>query len=207
MVRLLRPPLLWMLKLFHAGVGNWGLAIDAGDLHDQGRVLPLTNSAFRSSRRMASSPHRRAERAVPTHPAKVQQETMALLARTGVNPVASCLLNDPADPGLHRAQHTALQRRAVPDRVPVPRRLSSQDPYDLLPLLVMGLFFLQQRFTTMAPGMDSILRGTHDEDDARRLRNLLLHLSQRVGGLHLVDTELSVSTVVTSTTDRSLTGE
>lgn len=150
--------LLWLLKLFHAGVGNWGLAIILLTVTVKVIFFPLTHSAFKSGQAMqAIQPELKAIREeFKDNQEELNRRTIELFRENKVNPVGGCfpmLIQIPVFIALYNVLLTSVELYQT--EFLYLRDLSGQDPYGVLPLIVMGLMLLQQQFTPTA-NMDPV---------------------------------------------------
>ena len=144
------------LHLIHGVVGNWGYSILALTLLVRIVTYPLTRSALVSGRKMqALQPLiKELQTKYADDKETMSREQMALFSKHGVNPVGGCLpmiVQMPIffalfsalayEPSLYNAQFLYV------------KDLSAQDPYGLLPGLVVLGMFAQQRITPIT-GMD-----------------------------------------------------
>lgn len=145
--------LLWMLKLFHAAVGNWGLAIILLTVTVKVVFFPLTHSAFKSGQAMQAIQPMLAElkETYKDNQDELNKRTIELFRENKVNPVGGCLpmvIQIPVFIALYNVLLSSVELYQT-DFLYL-QDLSSQDPYGILPVIVMGLFVLQQQFTPMA---------------------------------------------------------
>lgn len=144
------------LHLLHGAVGEWGWAILALTLLVRVVTYPLTRSALISGRKMqALQPLiKELQEKHGDDKETLSREQMALFSKHGVNPIGGCLpmlVQMPIffalfsaisyEPGLFNAQFFYVQD------------LSAQDPYGILPALVVAGMFAQQQITPIT-GMD-----------------------------------------------------
>lgn len=150
--------LLWMLKLFQAAVGNWGVAIILLTVTVKVVFFPLTHSAFKSGQAMqAIQPELKALREeFKDNQEELNRRTIELFRENKVNPVGGCfpmLIQIPVFIALYNVLLSSVELYQT-DFLYL-RDLSVQDPYGVLPLIVMGLMLLQQQFTPTA-NMDPV---------------------------------------------------
>ncbi|NLF25192.1 MAG: membrane protein insertase YidC [Deltaproteobacteria bacterium] len=150
-------PILIGIELLHSLLGNYGLAIILLTLILKAVLLPLTKSSFKSMKAMQDlQPEIKAMRERIKDPNELNQATMELFKRHGVNPMGGCLpvfLQLPIFLGMYNALRTSFHLRhanfalwindlAAPERlhilgVPVP-----------VMILIMGATMLIQQITT-----------------------------------------------------------
>lgn len=150
-------PLYYALAFLNSLVHNWGLAIILLTLLINVVFLPLQVKAYISAQKMqVFQPELKAlqEKYKEDKPA-LQKESMALMAKHGVNPLSGCLPLLPQIPvffGLDSAlRHTFALRQApffgwIHD-------LTLHDPYFVLPILMAILMIGYQKMIPM-PAMD-----------------------------------------------------
>lgn len=146
-------PLLWLLKVYHGFVGNWGVAIIMLTVTIKTLFFPLTQSAFRSGQAM---------QAIQPELAKLKEEfaddqpelnkrTMELFREYKVNPVGGCLpmvLQIPVWIALYNVLLSSVELYQT--EFLYLRDLSSVDPYCVLPVFVIAVMVVQQQFTPTA---------------------------------------------------------
>lgn len=145
-------PLLWMLKLFHHAVGDWGLAIILLTFTVKIVFFPLTQSAFRSGQAMqAIQPAlQEIKEKYADNQEELNRRTMELFRDNKVNPVGGCLpmiLQIPVWVALYNVLLSSVE--LYQSEFLYLRDLSSVDPYFVLPVVVTALILVQQQFTPM----------------------------------------------------------
>ncbi|HET9621176.1 MAG TPA: membrane protein insertase YidC [Kofleriaceae bacterium] len=143
-------PLLWLLKVLHGVVGNWGVAIILLTILVKIATLYWTTKSMRSMKAMAAlAPQMKALQAKYGDDKQRQQaETMALYKQHGVNPVAGCLpmlLQMPIWLALYRMLSNAgelYQQPFIPGWI---TDLTGTDPFYILPVALVVLMFVQAR--------------------------------------------------------------
>lgn len=143
-------PLLWMLKLFHAGVGNWGLAIILLTFTVKAVFFPLTQTAFKSGQAMQAIQPKLAKlkEEYADNSEELNRQTMALFKENKVNPFGGCLpmlIQFPVWIALYNVLLSSVELYQT--EFLYLKDLSSADPYGVLPVIVVGLILLQQQFT------------------------------------------------------------
>jgi YidC/Oxa1 family membrane protein insertase len=144
--------LLWMLKIFQAGVVNWGLAILLLTLIVKLAFFPLTQKAFTSSRRMqALQPKLNALKEKYKDNRELQtQETMNLFKEHGVNPMGGCLptlIQFPVWIALYNVMLYSVE--LYDSSFLYLMDLTAEDPYGVLPIIYAVLILGQQRMMPM----------------------------------------------------------
>lgn len=151
-------PLLWLLKLFHAGVQNWGVAIMLLTLLVKMIFFPLTQSAFKSSQAMAAlQPHLQELREkYQDNQEELNRRMMELFQKHGVNPLGGCLpmlIQFPVWIALYNVLLSSVELYHT--EFLWLKDLSSADPTGILPAVVVLLMIVQQSFTPMG-NMDPV---------------------------------------------------
>ena len=151
---ILAKPMLWLLRLSYSIVPSWGLAIIFLTLIVKALTLYWTQKSMLQMRRMAElKPKIDALREkFKDDKAGLNTATMDLYKREKVNPMGGCLpmlLQMPVWIALYRTIYGAVDLYQAPLFLWI-HDLSSNDPYFVLPLLLGGLTFLQQKMTPTA---------------------------------------------------------
>ncbi|UJL46409.1 YidC family membrane integrase SpoIIIJ [Virgibacillus sp. NKC19-16] len=145
-------PLSWfityMAELFNE---NYGLAIIIVTILARLLLLPLNIKQLKSSRAMQeiqpklqelqkqySSKDQKTQQ-------KLQEETMALFQKNGVNPLAGCLPIFVQMPILIAMYHAIMRTEEISTHSFLWFELGSPDPYFILPLIAGGATFFQQK--------------------------------------------------------------
>lgn len=150
-------PMLWVMRLFHHWIGNWGLAILGLTLLVKLLLLYFTHKSFKSMAEMQKlKPEMDKLRdKYKDDKEKLNQEMVALYQRHKVNPLGGCLpmlFQMPIYFALYRTVYSSVELYRA-DFFLYIKDLSSPDPYFITPLLLGGIMFLQQQFTSAT--MDS----------------------------------------------------
>ncbi len=145
-------PLLWLLKLYHGLVGNWGVAIILLTVTVKALFFPLTQSAFRSGQAMqAIQPElQKIRETYKDDPAELNRRTLELFKEHKVSPLGGCLpmlLQFPVWIALYNVLLTSVELYQT--EFLYLKDLSSPDPYCVLPVSMMVIMAIQQRFTPM----------------------------------------------------------
>ncbi len=150
-------PILMLLKLLYAGVGNYGLAIIIVTLIIRMLLLPLNISSYRSMKKMqVIQPQLKAlKERYKKDPRQLQMETMALMKREKVNPLGGCLpmlLQLPIFIALYNVLAQSIELYQAPFMFWI-KDLSLKDPFYVLPVLMGITMYIQQKITptTMDP--------------------------------------------------------
>jgi YidC/Oxa1 family membrane protein insertase len=156
-------PLLWFLHYLYVFLQNWGLAIIALTLIVKAVLLPLSKASFQSMKKMQElQPEIKALRERIKDPTQLNQETMALYSRKGVNPMGGCLpmvIQIPVFLGLYQALLNSIELRHSPFALWI-TDLSSPEKLQILGIgvpvmvLLMAATMIIQQWTTPNPSAD-----------------------------------------------------
>lgn len=131
--------------------GNYGLAIVIVTLIIRLILLPLNVKQLKSSKAMQDiQPElKEIQKKYSSKDAntqqKLQQETMALFQKNGVNPLAGCLPIFVQMPILIAIYHAIMRFGPIQDHSFLWFELGQPDPFYILPLIAGGATFLQQK--------------------------------------------------------------
>jgi YidC/Oxa1 family membrane protein insertase len=144
-------PLLYLLKVFHGWVGNWGLAIILLTLFVKLLTFYPTQRAMMSGKKMQRLAPELATIRKKFENDRQRQgvETMNLYKAHGVSPVGGCLpslITMPIWIALFSTLNYAVELYRAPFFGYI-QDLSARDPYFLTPLLMGGIMFLQMRMS------------------------------------------------------------
>ncbi len=158
MFRILARPVAVTLDALNDFTGNYGIAIILATLGVRLIFFPLSQSSMKSMRKMQQlQPQMNAIRAKYKGVKDVQKrqemntEVMQLYKDNGVSPLGGCLpmlLQMPVLFGFYAAISVSIGIRQAPFALWL-QDLSKMDPFYVLPLLMGGAMFVQQR---MSPG-------------------------------------------------------
>lgn len=145
-------PLLWLLKVFHAGVQNWGLAIMLLTLLVKTIFFPLTQTAFKSSQAMQSVQPllQEIKEKYKDNQEELNRRMMELFKEHGVNPLGGCLpmlIQFPVWIALYNVLLSSVELYHT--EFLWLKDLSSADPTGILPAIVVVLMMVQQSFAPM----------------------------------------------------------
>lgn len=140
-------PLLWLLKVFHAGVQNWGIAIMLLTLLVKVIFFPLTQSAFKSGQAMQALQPKMQEirEKYKDNQEELNRRTMELFKEHGVNPLGGCLpmlVQFPVWIALYNVLLSSVELYHT--EFLWLKDLSSADPTGILPAVVVVLMLVQQ---------------------------------------------------------------
>jgi YidC/Oxa1 family membrane protein insertase len=149
-------PLLWLLKLFHSWVGNWGVAIIMLTFFVKLLTLYPTHRAMMSGKRMQRLAPQMQElrKKYENDRQRLGIETMNMYKQHGVSPLGGCLpslMTMPIWMALFSTLSYAVELYRAPFFLYI-HDLSSRDPYFITPLIMGGIMFAQMRMTPA--GMD-----------------------------------------------------
>jgi len=148
---------LWLLvglNQFFAWTQNYGVSIILLTMVIKLLMFWPAHASLKSSKRMQALQPKIEELKVrlKNHPQQLQAETLKLYKAHKVNPLSGCLLMLPQIP-IFIALYTILSNAAELQGQPFTawiQDLSKADPYYILPLLMGGTMFLQQKMTPVA---------------------------------------------------------
>ena len=154
-------PMLWAMRSFFNWLSNWGLAIILLTLLVKLITLPLTLKQYKSMAGMKKIQPEVADikEKFKDDAVRLQQETMALYRKHGVNPVAGCLpmlVMMPIYFALYRTIFSAVELYQAPFFGWL-SDLSQPDPYFVTPIL-LGLLMLVQAQLQPNTSMDEMQR-------------------------------------------------
>jgi YidC/Oxa1 family membrane protein insertase len=149
--KLLSRPLLFLLKIFHGWVGNWGLAIIMLTLFVKLLTVYPTQRAMMSGKKMQRlGPKMQALRKqYENDKQRLGVETMNLYKQEGVSPLGGCLpslITMPIWIALFSTLNYAVEIHRAPFFGYI-WDLSSRDPYFITPLLMGGIMYTQMRMS------------------------------------------------------------
>ena len=148
-------PLFTFLAFIHKYVNNWGLAIILMTFVIKLVFFPLTNTSYKSMARMRKlQPQIKAIRENNAdNRRQIQEEMMKLYKREKVNPMGGCLpilIQMPIFIAFYWTLIESVELRHSPFYGWI-TDLSSQDPFFILPVLMGGSMFVQQRLSPTPP--------------------------------------------------------
>ncbi|MCM8594655.1 membrane protein insertase YidC [Accumulibacter sp.] len=148
-------PIFWCLEALYGLVGNWGWAIVLLTVAIKLLFFPLSAASYKSMAKMRTvTPRLMAikERYADDRQ-KLNQEMMALYKREKINPLGGCLpiaVQIPVFIALYWALLGAVEIRDAPWILWI-TDLSAQDPYYILPLIMMGTMLIQTKLNPTPP--------------------------------------------------------
>ncbi|SDQ04782.1 YidC/Oxa1 family membrane protein insertase [Virgibacillus subterraneus] len=145
-------PMSWLITYFaELFDGNYGLAIVIVTIIVRLVLLPLNVKQLKSSKAMQDiQPElKEIQKKYSSKDAKtqqqLQQETMALFQKHGVNPLAGCLPIFVQMPILIAIYHAIMRTEAIKGHTFLWFQLGEADPFFILPIVAGGATFLQQK--------------------------------------------------------------
>jgi YidC/Oxa1 family membrane protein insertase len=151
-------PMFWLLKWFHALVGNWGWAIVLVTILIKAVFYPLNAKAGRSMGKMklVGPKLKEIQERYAGDRTKLNTAMMELYKKEKINPLGGCwpmLIQIPVFIALYGALVAAVELRHAP-WIGWITDLSAPDPWYVLPVLYAITAFLQSKIQPPAPGMD-----------------------------------------------------
>jgi YidC/Oxa1 family membrane protein insertase len=139
------------LQFFFSLVPNWGVAIIFLTFVVRLITFPLQYKSFVSMKRMqvVQPEMAKIKEKFKDDPMRMQKETMELFKRSGANPLGGCLpmlLQLPVFFAFYKVLYSAVELVDAPFFGWL-TDLSNKDPYFVLPVLMTGAMFLQQKLT------------------------------------------------------------
>src|SRR5690606_19433519 len=144
----------WILKglqFFHKFVPNWGVAVILLTLVIRAITFPLQYKSYASMKKLQEiQPDlTKLREKYKDDPARMQKESMELFKKSGANPIGGCLpllLQMPVFFAFYKVLYNAVELVDAPFYFWL-HDLSNKDPYYVLPVLMTGAMFLQQKLT------------------------------------------------------------
>ncbi|MBY0516067.1 MAG: membrane protein insertase YidC [Bacteriovoracaceae bacterium] len=139
------------LQFFYSLVPNYGIAIIFLTFVVRFITFPLQYKSFVSMKRMqlVQPEMTKIKEKFKDDPMRMQKETMELFKRSGANPLGGCLpmiLQLPVFFAFYKVLYSAVELVDAPFILWL-HDLSNKDPYFVLPVLMAGAMFLQQKLT------------------------------------------------------------
>jgi YidC/Oxa1 family membrane protein insertase len=144
-------PILRALQFFYRYVPNYGISIILLTLFIRLLTFPLQYKSFKSMKKMQELQPElsKLREKYKEDPQKLQKETMDLFKKAGANPLGGCLpllLQMPIFFAFYKVLFNSTELMGAPFMLWI-TDLSHKDPYYVLPLLMAGSMFLQQKMT------------------------------------------------------------
>ncbi len=145
---------IWILKglqFFHTFIPNYGVSIILLTLLIRLITFPLQYKSFVSMKKLqlVQPELTKIREKFKDDPQRMQKESMELFKKSGANPIGGCLpllLQMPVFFAFYKVLHAAVELVDAPFMLWL-RDLSNKDPYYVLPVLMTGAMFLQQKMT------------------------------------------------------------
>lgn len=144
----------WILKglqFFYKIIPNYGVSIILLTLLIRLITFPLQYKSFVSMKKLqVIQPElTKIREKFKDDPQRMQKESMELFRKSGANPIGGCLpllLQMPVFFAFYKVLHSAVELVDAPFMLWI-QDLSNKDPYYVLPVLMTGAMFLQQKLT------------------------------------------------------------
>ena len=144
----------WILKglqFFHTFVPNYGVSIILLTIVIRMITFPLQYKSFASMKKLqlVQPELTKIREKFKDDPARMQKESMELFKKSGANPIGGCLpllLQMPVFFAFYKVLYNAVELVDAPFMFWL-QDLSNKDPYYVLPVLMTGAMFLQQKIT------------------------------------------------------------
>lgn len=148
-------PIFWCLDFIHKLVGNWGWAIVLLTVAIKALFFPLSAASYKSMAKMkAVAPRMTALRErCGDDKQKLNMEMMNLYKTEKINPLGGCLpivVQIPVFIALYWALLGAVEMRDAPWILWI-HDLSSQDPYYVLPVIMIATMLIQTKLNPTPP--------------------------------------------------------
>jgi len=142
--------MLQVLGRIHSWTGNWGWSIVLMTFLIQALLLPLTFKSLKAMTMMKKLQPEisRLQQKYAKDPSRLNAEMMELYKKSGANPLGGCLpllLQMPVFISLFNALRNSWELHGAPWMFWV-HDLSAKDPYRILPIVMGGVMWLQNRF-------------------------------------------------------------
>ncbi len=148
-------PLFWLLQFLHNWVGNWGVAIILLTVLIKAVFFPLSAASYKSMAKMKLVTPRmtKLREQYGNDRARLNQAMMELYKTEKINPLGGCLpivVQIPVFISLYWVLLASVELRHAPFYLWI-HDLSAQDPYYVLPLLMMGSMLVQTKLNPVPP--------------------------------------------------------
>lgn len=161
---ILAVPMLRALQFIHKFIPNYGLAIILVTILIRLITFPLQYKSFKSMKKMQTIQPEltKIKEKYKDEPQKMQKETMDLFKKAGANPLSGCLpllLQMPFFFAIYKVLYSSVELVGAPFYGWI-HDLSIHDPFYVLPVLMAGAMFAQQKMTpttTMDPTQAKIM--------------------------------------------------
>jgi len=148
-------PLFWVLKTFHAWVGNWGVAIILLTVLIKLLFYPLSAASYRSMAKMRvlAPKLQRLKEQYGSDRQRMQQAMMEMYKTEKINPLGGCLpivVQIPVFISLYWVLLASFELRQAPFMLWI-QDLAATDPYYILPVLMGATMVIQSRLNPEPP--------------------------------------------------------
>ncbi len=148
-------PLFWLLQFLHRWVGNWGVAIILLTVLIKAVFFPLSAASYKSMAKMKLVTPRmtKLREQYGNDRARLNQAMMELYKTEKINPLGGCLpivVQIPLFISLYWVLLASVELRHAPFYLWI-HDLAAQDPYYVLPLLMMGSMLIQTKLNPVPP--------------------------------------------------------
>ena len=148
-------PLFWLLQFLHRWVGNWGVAIILLTVLIKAVFFPLSAASYKSMAKMKLVTPRmtKLREQYGNDRARLNQAMMELYKTEKINPLGGCLpivVQIPVFISLYWVLLASVELRHAPFYLWI-HDLAAQDPYYVLPLLMMGSMVIQTKLNPVPP--------------------------------------------------------
>lgn len=154
-LKMIAAPIFWVLQFIHAGVGNWGWAIILLTVALKALFYPLSAASYKSMAKMRTVTPRlmQIKERFADDKQRLNQEMMKLYQTEKINPLGGCfpiLIQIPVFIALYWVLLGAVEMRGAPWLGWI-HDLSAQDPYYILPVIMMATMFIQTKLNPAPP--------------------------------------------------------
>ena len=148
-------PLFWLLQFLYKWVSNWGVAIILLTVIIKAVFFPLSAASYKSMAKMKLVTPRmtKLREQYGNDRARLNQAMMDLYKTEKINPLGGCLpivVQIPVFISLYWVLLASVELRHAPFYLWI-HDLSAQDPYYVLPLLMMGSMVIQTKLNPVPP--------------------------------------------------------
>ncbi len=148
-------PLFWLLQFLYKWVGNWGVAIILLTVIIKAIFFPLSAASYKSMAKMKLVTPRmtKLREQYGNDRARLNQAMMELYKTEKINPLGGCLpivVQIPVFISLYWVLLASVELRHAPFYLWI-HDLSAQDPYYVLPLLMMVSMVIQTKLNPVPP--------------------------------------------------------
>lgn len=145
-------PMLWVMKYAYGVIPNWGIAIIILTIIIKILLYPLTRKSYLSMAKMKDLKPKidKLKEQTGDDKAAFNQKMMELYKKEGVNPLGGCLpilLQLPVYIALYRMLMNSVELYNAPFIPGWLNDLVMPDPYYVLPVLLAGMMYVQQKMT------------------------------------------------------------